>query len=168
MLSLLLLGVGEAAWSARYAENDLRAVYLFNFGRFVLWPADALEGESFRYCMAADDVAERLRAVVQGERIGGLPVSIRLIPDGESLEGCHVLYLGSPLAEDSAEWLERAGEWPALLTVGEERRFAEEGGMIGLTREGSRMMVVINQGAVGKSRLRISSKLIRMGKVIEP
>ena len=53
------------------------------------------------------------------------------------------------------------------LTVGEVKGFAEQGGIINLTREENRLRFEVNIDAAAKSRLKISSKLLALAKIVK-
>jgi hypothetical protein len=55
----------------------------------------------------------------------------------------------------------------SILTVGEAKGFAEHGGMINLTQEENRLRFEINLDAAQQSRLKISSKLLALAKIVQ-
>ena len=54
----------------------------------------------------------------------------------------------------------------SVLTVGDMGEFAEEGGMISLKMEGTRVRFDINLAAANRARLKISSKLLQLASVV--
>ena len=53
-----------------------------------------------------------------------------------------------------------------VLTVGEIEGFARRGGMINFYLEGNRVRFEINPAAAQRGRLKISSQLLGLGKII--
>jgi hypothetical protein len=51
--------------------------------------------------------------------------------------------------------------------VGEAAGFAARGGMINLTREQNKLRFEVNIDATGETRLRISSKLLSLAKIVK-
>jgi hypothetical protein len=51
---------------------------------------------------------------------------------------------------------------PCALTVGEVENFLPGGGMVNFVIQGSRVRFEINPAAVGRSNLRVSSKLLSL------
>ena len=86
-----------AAWAflalpALYAQNprptdyDVKAAYLYNFGRFVDWPgkAEATQGTSFTVCIIGQDpFGPSLDATLAGETIGGKTIVAKRISGAE-------------------------------------------------------------------------------------
>ncbi len=53
-----------------------------------------------------------------------------------------------------------------ILTVGEMDRFGEQGGIINFFSEGNKVRFEINVGAAEKARLKISSQLLSLARII--
>jgi len=54
------------------------------------------------------------------------------------------------------------------LTIGETPRFVEQGGMIGFYPDGVNVRFEINPDAAARAKLRISSRLLQLAKIVEP
>jgi hypothetical protein len=54
----------------------------------------------------------------------------------------------------------------STLSVGETKGFAERGGVINLTLEENKLHFEVNIGAAAQTRLRISSKLLALAKLV--
>ena len=71
--SLVLTLCCAIAWSAPPAtEYQVKAAYLFNFGQFVEWPAEAVTGRStIDFCVvSADPIQSELEELATGEALG--------------------------------------------------------------------------------------------------
>jgi len=55
----------------------------------------------------------------------------------------------------------------ALLTIGDERECAERATALALDRDGGRIVFCANISVIERSKLKISSKLLRLARVIE-
>ena len=55
---------------------------------------------------------------------------------------------------------------PGALTVGETEGFAQLGGVINLTLEDNRVHIEVNVDAAERARLKISSKLLNLAKIV--
>lgn len=158
---LLLLALPAAAQAPEY---DVKAAFLFNFAKFVEWPAGAFAGERapLTICVFGDDPFGRsLDAVVQGERVGERGLAVERPERIGDLDGCHVLFVSGSERERLPEVLARVEEEP-VLTVGDADGFLRAGGIINFILEGSKVRFLINQEAAERSGLRISSKLMRL------
>jgi hypothetical protein len=141
-------------------EYRVKAAYLFNFTRFVEWPAGAIaEGAPLTMCVAAPNpFGESLSEMVAGEQALGHPLAVRTVHDAS---GCHVLFVPERV---NPEPLLREARTHPVLTVGESADFLRQGGLIGFVMEDGKVRFEINQEAAQRSQLRISSRLLRLAR----
>jgi hypothetical protein len=95
-----------------------------------------------------------------GETAAGLPLATRVVAATDAAS-CHVLFV--PRGVDAAAYLRAVGASP-VLTVGESPDFLAQGGAINFVLEGGRVRFVINQAAAERAQLRISSRLLQLGR----
>lgn len=145
------------------AEEEVKAVFLFNFASFIRWsetPARRATGD-FRYCIHDEHLAALLARVVKGETVDGKPMTVVTHEDGRSLAECHVLYLADYSGKINHDLLERALQ-AKVLTVGNDVDFIEQGGTIALAPRRGRIHPVIHLERARQAGLRISSKLLSL------
>lgn len=152
------------------AEYELKAVFLFNFVKFVKWPPAAFPDSSAPLTigvLGADPFAGALERTIQGETVGGRRLRLRQSFRAEELKKCQVVYLckseHARIEEDLA-----ALKSGSVLTVGETERFSQAGGVITLIMERGRVAFEINVATSRRAGLEISSKLLRLGKTVTP
>ena len=151
---------------AAFAENEVKAAFVYNFAHFVRWPDGHTlrAGDAFRYCVFDETLAPLLAKAVAGETLDGHPLIVQRQPDMRNLPECHLIYFGEQSVIGpafQAELLRRlAGS--AILTVSDQPGFAARGGMITLTRKRGRIHPVINTDAIERADLRVSAKLLNL------
>lgn len=159
---------GLAAQQPRANEYEVKAAYLYNFGRFVAWPSTATTGSDFVVCvLGADPFGQILDKTVAGARVQDKPVAVRRIPKYEADTRCHILFIGASEEEHLAAILATIGNAP-VLTVGETPGFAEHGGMLGFSVEGNRVRFAINMAVAQAAGLVPSSELLRVATTVLP
>ncbi len=144
-------------------EYQVKAAYLFNFTKFVEWPAAALpDGEPLTICVAGENpFGPTLDATIRGESVNGRPLQARA---AQPPAGCHVVFV--PRGVDAAAALRPFRSLPAL-TVGESDGFLRRGGMINFVIDDGRVRFEINQEAAERAHVRISSRLLRLARPID-
>jgi hypothetical protein len=148
-------------------EYNVKAAFLFNFTKFVDWPAEAFADEKspFRICILGDDpFGGSLDTLVANETVNGRPIAVRRLARGADPHPCHILFLDRLERERQPEVLAGLRGSP-VLTVGESDRFLADGGMINFFLEAHRVRFEVSLPAVERSQLKISSKLLRLAKV---
>lgn len=169
---LFLLVVSQtAAWGEpiRAAEYEVKAAFLYNFGRFVQWPPAAWgNGDSFVLCLLGrDPFGPALSQTVTGKKIQDKDLVVRQLKQVSQAEGCHILFVSGSERWHLAEVLSEV-RTKSVLTVGEAADFTERGGIIGFTVEDSRVRFDINLASAQDAGLTISSQLLKLARIITP
>ena len=144
--------------------EEVKAAFLYNFTRFVEWPAKAFDAPTspFVIGIAGDDnVAAELLAMVKGEKVGNRLIQIRSCRRPRDGEGCHLLYVGGRLTAD--EFIDAAKNDP-VLTVGDATDFLRDGGIVQFVTERT-IRLRIDLRNARRASLTISSQLLRLAEI---
>jgi hypothetical protein len=170
-MSVWLIFGGGFAWAQngsapKFSEYEIKAAFLFNFMQFVEWPADAstnAEAPLLIGVLGEDPFGSMLEKTIQGETLHGRPLAIKRTQQITDLKDCHLIFICRNEKAHLTEILGALRGCPAL-TVSDVEPFCRHGGMIGLINEGGRIRFEINQAAAEQCKLKISSKLLRLGR----
>jgi len=146
------------------SEYEVKAAYLYNFGRFVQWPAKAMaaEGDSFPICVLGEDpFGSTLRATIAGETIGGKNIVARRISRSEEAVNCRILFISSSEDRQLKEIL-AALDKASVLTVSDIPQFARRGGMVQFILEENRVRFEVNLAIAERAGLTLSSQLLKL------
>jgi len=167
---LWAVAASAAPPAEREFEYKVKAAYLYNFAKFVDWPADAFADPKspLTLCVLGDDpFGPALDQTVAGESVGGRPIAVRRGARLAELKGCHLLFVGRAERGRLREVIAALHDGP-VLTVGEESSFLDDGGMIDFVLAANKVRFEVNLSAVDKSPLKISSKLLRLALQVRP
>jgi hypothetical protein len=143
-------------------EFQVKAAYLYNFGRFVEWPDGADKNDAFEICvLGADPFGPTLDATLARETIGGKAVSAKRISKPQDIDSCRIVFISSSEEGHLKEVL-AALDKTSVLTVSDIPRFSERGGMIGFILEGDRVRFDVNLASAQDARLTLSSELLKV------
>jgi len=168
-----------AAESLRAQQLDTRkvtkvkAAYLYHFAKFATWPEGTFataESPIVIGIVGPSVIADALERAVAGKTVHQRPILVRRIAkvsDGAAskLRGCHMLFVCA-CERDRIEQLWRLLEGSPVLVVSDMEGFARRGGMIGLTLSGTRIVFEIHRGAVRRSGVHLSAKLLKLAKIV--
>jgi hypothetical protein len=159
---------GSALLAQDVTEPSLKAAFLFNFVKFTDWPAEALSPElPLLLCVLGDEtVRTELEQAVKGSKIGVHAINVIPVSFDGPLRSCHLLYVTGLDRRRSQELVEKVRDAP-VFTASDLDRFAELGGILQLFVEGGKMRFAINPASVLRARLRISSKVMALAKVVK-
>jgi hypothetical protein len=163
--------VGAQAYSeaaAGVTVSMLKAAFLYNFANFAEWPEEALGGgQRLSLCVAGDDaVADALEKTIKGRKVDSHELTVEVIKADAPIGSCHLLYVGGLDKKRAGELLDSLKNAP-IFTVSDVDQFAEMGGVAQLILENDRMRFAVNVGAARRARLKISSKLLSLAKIIK-
>jgi hypothetical protein len=140
-------------------EYRVKAVYLFNFVKFVEWPPRAAPGPLTICVVGHNPFGAALDDALRGELVNDRPLVTRVIRGPEP--GCHVTFV--PHGAAASAYLGSARGSP-ILTVGETPGFLEQGGIINFVVEAGKVRFEIDPKAAERADLRISSHLLRVAR----
>lgn len=157
------------AISTLYAEQpkptayQVQAAYLYNFGKFVQWPAATRASAGpFNVCVFGDDpFGPILNATVAGGTVNGKTVAAKRIVSAPDAVDCQILFI-SPSEDRRLDQILEALNSAAVLTVSDMPRFAERGGMIQFILDENRVRFQVNLAAARNAGLILSSQLLKL------
>jgi hypothetical protein len=164
----LVAGRSPLAQSAAASEYEVKAAIIFNFVKFVDWPAEAFAGggQVVVGVVGDDPFGGSLDKAISGKSVNGRALRTRRLKWGQDLKGCHVLFVSSSERKRLPQILDSL-TGASVLTVGEMERFAHDGGMIRLKKENNKVGFEINPANAERARLRINSRLLALAQVVK-
>jgi hypothetical protein len=162
----LVLLAGDA--SAALSEHRLKAVFLFNFTRFVEWPPSAFTAPDAPFVLGVfgrDPFGSDLDDVVRDETINGRRLLVRRVQSVQDAAACQILFIPQSERANLDEILAALSR-SNTLTVSDLDGSAQHGAMIRLVTDRDRIRLRINVDAARAAGLTISSKLLRASEIV--
>lgn len=155
---------------ATFSEDQIKAVYLFNFAEFIRWPESAFSGhpDTFHFCALseASPVINILKKVIKGEQAKGRKLIFRRIKNLQVVQGCQVLYMQNNEFSQFEEFSTEIKN-SHVLSVSDQDDFVKRGGMITISRLGNRLRPTINIKRLKLAGLKASAKLLRLAAIVD-
>jgi hypothetical protein len=166
---LLLLALALASATAAFADNpslkredQLKAAYVFNFAKFVEWPA-SLSPNVLTVCFIGSPSVQAAFASNHDKIVGTRRVSSRALASSDDGADCAIVYLASSGDEPTPIPAPATG----ALTISDGTDFIRRGGIIEIFSEGNRLRFNINQENAKRAGLKISSNLLRLASRVD-
>jgi hypothetical protein len=166
--ALVVCARSSHAQNGSPTEYQLKAVFLFNFAKFIDWPPESFESPQapFSICVIGKDPFGRaIDDELQGKTIGSRPVAVQRMKDAASARHCQIAFVGAP-EDKSLSGVVEALRGTNVLLVGESGSFATTGGTIQFTLEENHVRFLINTDAADRAGLKFSSKLLALAKIV--
>ena len=162
ILAPLLLGVRAEAQSP-INESQVKAMFVYNFLKFVEWPADSHRtSDPFVVLIIGDGpTADATEQFLESKTIGDQKVIVRRTRWDQPLDGARAAFV----VESDGKRLHRildAARSAAVLTIGEGEGFTTRGGVISLLVEDRKVRFDVDTTAAMVAGLRVSSKLLAL------
>jgi hypothetical protein len=150
-------------------EHVVKAAFLYNFTRFVEWPAAPVDCTTAPLNIAVlgqDPFGPALDRTVAGRRVGSQPIRVQRLRRAAEIEPCTLLFVTAAESERLAEVLGALRGRPVLV-VGESPGFARRGGAIGFHVDGKRVRFETNRQAAAAAGLTLSSRLLALASAVD-
>ncbi len=150
------------------SEYQLKAAFLYNFAKFIEWPPDAFADANAPIILGLigeDPFGRVLEQTISGKTANARPLLIKRLKWGENLRDCTILFISASERKRLAQIFESV-KGAGVLTVSEMERFAQLGGVVNFTMKENKVGFEINVDAAERARLKISSKLLSLAKVL--
>lgn len=151
------------------SEYQVKATYLYNFGRFIKWPDSVPAGknDSFSVCVLGQDpFGSILDSTLAGESLDGRPVVLHRFSKPQDATDCRILFISSNEEKHLNEILGALDE-SGILTVSDMHDFTRRGGMIQFVLEGDRVRFEINLVNAENAKLTLSSELLKVAASVK-
>lgn len=164
---IFLYALALPAQQPKVSEYQVKAAYLYNFGKFVTWPASVVDKTNFfAVCVLGQDpFGSTLDSIMAGEELDGKHLVVKRIATAQDAEDCRILFISSTEENHLKDILQTLDE-SGVLTVSDIPSFSRRGGMIEFVLDGDKVRFAINLSKAEASRLTLSSQLLKVATAV--
>lgn len=171
LLVISLIAGNTATVSAEQTspgEYLVKALFLYNFFKFVEWPRESSfsTSPSVNVCIIGDDPFGHSLDEIRDETVRGKKLEIRFVSTPEEGRKCQLLFI--PASERyRAGQIARTVRDSGVLTVSDSPDPTREGVVIGFYMEQKKVRFAINIDAAKRSNLKISAQLLKLARIVK-
>lgn len=147
-------------------EYQIKAVFLFNFAKFVDWPETAFPARDAPIVIGVvgeSPFGSALEAAIKDETVKGRKIVCRQFTNESLLTNCNILFISRSEQDHIPALLEKLGKAP-VLTVADSEGFTAQGGMINFVLQDNKIRFDINPMVAERAGMKISSRLLNLPK----
>ncbi|PID78948.1 hypothetical protein CSB20_12555 [bacterium DOLZORAL124_64_63] len=148
-----------------HTRDLIRAAMVYNFCKFVDWPAEKQAPHLVLGVVAAPDRVPDFSSI-DGKRIHKRSLQVRPVTSGQELVHCDLVFINQETTRPLADILADIAQKP-VLTISEMENFCTRGGIIQIVPRRGKMRFFINRRAAGEAGLVLSSQLLKMARIVE-
>lgn len=150
-------------------EYSIKAAFLYNFLKYVEWPDDGIHQAEQPFVIGVfktDPFGDVLDQLAGSRPVAGRSIAVRRLDSMDNLLECHILFIPRSVSRTTQDAVIRAVRGSHVLTVGESDDFVDRGGAAQFFLEGNKVRFAFNTDVVGREKLRVSSKLLSLAKIV--
>lgn len=150
-------------------EYQIKSVYLYNFTRFVEWPAESPSAKNgpFAICvLGKDPFGPVLDATLSGGNVGGKNLIAKRISRPQDALVCRILFVAGSEENHLKEILALL-DGSSVLTVSDISRFTERGGMIQFVVQKDKVRFEVNLTSAVQAGLVLGSDLLKVAVAVK-
>lgn len=158
--------------AAPFDKNTITALYAYKLAKFVQWPVSGLSSEdlSFRFCvLGKNPFPIDTINLIEGKFVKGRRLQVELYETGlvpvSTLSECQLAYVAVSEKHRLGTILSELQNLP-VLTVSDIQNFWRQGGMVTLVENDSKIRFQINNAALKRAGLAISSNILDLAELV--
>jgi len=153
----------------RRKEYNVKAAYVYSFGRYVTWPEESFVVTEDRFVIGVvgeSPLTGVLRRIAQVRKINGRQIELVEFASLGELRPCQILFVSRTVVQ---EFLEQSAslDTSGMLVVGESPGFADRAGAINFYLDFQSVRFEINPQASSQRGVQMGAKLLTLGRPIE-
>lgn len=170
VMLLTQTGFATAVRAKAFEESEVKAVFLFNLTKFIVWPHEIKESPQAEFAIAilgTDPFGSHLDKVIASESVKGRKIRIRRYQNRQEVQWQEIdlLFVGREAVGDLA-YLRTAARDSGVLTVGDVGGFCQAGGMVNLLTVENRIRIEVNVEETRKSDFLVSAQMLKLAGIV--
>ncbi|MBE9469173.1 MAG: YfiR family protein [Bacteroidetes bacterium] len=163
---LLLYLLFANALQAQVSEYNHKAAFIERFTRFIEWP-NSIERDTFKLAVIGKTpLKATLSELFIDLKIKGHNVELIYTNNLNDLTKVNLIFISKSEKKRINEILAFTDKYP-ILTIGDSKGFCDKGVHINMYVDDNYIRYEINQDAIEKSDLKVSSQLLSSAKIIK-
>jgi len=158
----------SAAADDKPSEYRVKATFLYHFAQFAEWDSGVFKSDNspLMLCIIGEDPFGDALKDIENKNIRGRPLLIRMCKNLTDIHGCHILFVSQSEEGNLMNILsDIKGE--SCLTVSDLEGFTQLGGIIKFFIVENKVRFEINPDAADRSRIKLSSRLLKIANIFK-
>ena len=156
----------ESAYAAA-VEYEVKTAFIHNFTKFIDWPSETFEDENspLRIGILGTGPIYKPLMSLNGKTVNKRLLEVSRVKSLNKVSPYHVIFM-NPSENGRMRSILRALKGTGILTIGDTPGFAVQCGVINFYLKSGKVRFEINIEASRRENLQISSKLLRLARIV--
>lgn len=148
-------------------SSAVNAALTLNFARFTEWPEQALSAKDthVKLCVIGDNVTQQAFDEIDKKQVGVRTLEVLHLTRLKNVEQCQLLYISGSDRSTTIQLLSEIRN-QHTLTIGEDRHFLQDGGMVLLNLVEGKVNIEIQLSIVKQAGLQINSRVLKLATIV--
>lgn len=167
LFAIVFINTVSNAYAQKFTEDEVKAVYLYQFAKFINWPVQDDSTATFVIGVyGTNNFASFSDLIFKDKLFKGRQGKIINISTAEQAKSCQIVYVSGIDKYSALKFINKINNDPVLIIGNQIPDFCQIGGMINFTPKDSKYRFEINPEMIKKSNLQVSSKLLSVGMIV--
>jgi hypothetical protein len=167
VLALAIVCLSATLADPREDTNaKIKAVYLYNFSKYVEWPEDWKSGSFVVTVIGSNSSLLSELGKMAQKSVGTQQISVKSVSSASSLEHSHIVFLPIESSGMLNEVISKV-KGSSTLIVTEKQGLARQGAAINFIIKDNKQAFEINKTNAERYKLKINSNLMKLGTLVE-
>lgn len=160
LAGLFLAGTGNYDTNAK-----IKAVYIFNFTKYIEWPKEYRESDFIIGVLGDSPLFTELEGMAESKKVFGQKIEVRKFKSASEIDKCHMLYVARDVADPINSVIGKVKDYSTLLITDKEG-LAKQGSAINFVVLQNRQKFELNQSNALKYNLKVSNSLEALAIIV--
>ncbi len=162
--SIATVSLNIHAADKKPTDYQVKAAFIYNFLKFIKWPADLHDG-SLTLCILGNDPFGNNIEIIKGKLIGDKEILVKYINSIQDVKEGDILFIASSEKRNIKALIDKINSL-CILTIGDTKKYSKKGVIINFYFERKKVRFEINIDTAKRAGLKISSKLLNLAKIV--
>ena len=155
---------GIAVAQTHEQEANLKAVFIYNFTRYIDWDTSNVENTFVIGVLGSTAVTEPLNEIAKTSTIKNKRIIIRNFSNPDEMGPCNILFISANSTFPLQSVLAKINK--GTLTITEEAGFAEQGAAFNFVVVNDKLKFEANVKSINAAGLKASSQLLKLAIIV--
>lgn len=165
IIFILLVSLFVFNQTTKAQNKKFHAVFIYNFYKLIEWPANYRSGDFVIGVLGDTPLIASLQSITATKTAGYNKFVIQKYKSVADIQKCHMLFIPDNKSAELPSVLTKLNG-KATLVITEKAGLAGQGSFINFVEVNQRLKFEINEAAIKKAGLQISSTLLNLGILI--
>jgi hypothetical protein len=161
-LVMLTLSAAVKLDQSEEAGARIKAIYIYNFTKYIEWPADYKEGNFVIGIYGTNaPLLSELNKMAASKMVGSQKLEIKNVFSASDASQCHIIYILTDNSGQISEVITKI-KGKSTLVVTDKAGMAKQGAGINFSIVENKQKIELNKANIEKYKLKVASTLVEM------